>query len=72
MAQDDGMPPLVVAADSDVTVTLRDAETGVAVSDGRQRAELTPPTAVHLSRANEPVRLAGPPLDFFTALRKLG
>jgi NAD+ kinase len=72
MAQDDGMPPLVVGADSDVTVTLRDAAAGVAVSDGRRRAEITPPTEVHLSRANEPIRLAGPPLDFFTALRKLG
>jgi len=72
MAQDDGMPPLVVDVDSDVTVAITDAEDGVVVSDGRRRQEVTPPTEVTLARASEPIRLAGPPLDFFTALRKLG
>ncbi|WP_254272108.1 NAD(+)/NADH kinase [Haloarcula marina] len=72
MAQDEGMPPLVVDTDSDVTVTLTDAERGVVVSDGRVRKEITPPARVTLSRASEPIRLAGPPLDFFTALGKLG
>ncbi|MBX0323804.1 NAD(+)/NADH kinase [Halomicroarcula sp. F13] len=72
MAEADGMPPLVVDADSDVVVTLTDAESGVVVSDGRVREEITPPERVTLSRASEPIRLAGPPLDFFTALGKLG
>jgi len=72
MAQADGMPPLVIDADSDVSVSLRGAESGVVVSDGRVRQEITPPENVLLSRASEPIRLAGPPLDFFTALRKLG
>ncbi|QIO23920.1 NAD(+)/NADH kinase [Haloarcula sp. JP-L23] len=72
MAEVDGMPPLVVDADSDVVVTLTDAESGVVVSDGRVREEITPPERVTLSRASEPIRLAGPPLDFFTALGKLG
>jgi NAD+ kinase len=72
MAQSDGMPPLVVDVDSDVTVSLTGAEDGVVVSDGRIREEVSPPETVTLSRANEPIRLAGPPLDFFTALRKLG
>jgi len=72
MAQNDGMPPLVVDVDSDVTVSLSGTERGVAVSDGRIREALSPPETVTLSRANEPIRLAGPPLDFFTALRKLG
>ena len=72
MAQDDGMPPLVVDVDSDVTVRIADAADGVVVSDGRRRQAVTPPTEVRLARANEPIRLAGPPLDFFTALRKLG
>ncbi|WP_276272773.1 NAD(+)/NADH kinase [Haloarcula litorea] len=71
MADDDGMPPLVVDADSDVVVELTDAEAGVAVSDGRVREERATPLRVTLSRAGEPVRLAGPPLDFFTALDKL-
>jgi len=72
MAQSDGMPPLVVDVDSDVTVSLTGVDDGVVVSDGRIREELSPPETVTLSRANEPIRLAGPPLDFFTALGKLG
>lgn len=72
MAQESGMPSLVVSPDSDVTVDITDTDTAVVVSDGRVRKELTPPATITLSRANEPVRLAGPPLDFFTALEKLG
>jgi len=72
MAQADGMPPLVVDVDSDVTVSLSAADEGVVVSDGRIREEVSPPETVTVTRANEPIRLAGPPLDFFTALRKLG
>jgi len=72
MAQTDGMPPLVVDVDSDVTVSLSAADEGVVVSDGRIREEVSPPETVTVTRANEPIRLAGPPLDFFTALRKLG
>jgi len=72
MAHTDGMPPLVVDADSDVTVVLRTADSGVVVADGRRRQEISPPAEVTLARANEPIRLAGPPLDFFTALGKLG
>ncbi len=71
MAPDDGMPPLVVSADSDILVELTDAENGVVVSDGRVRQEISPPERVSLTRASEPIRLAGPPLDFFTALGKL-
>lgn len=72
MAQNGGMPPLVVDVDSDVTVRITGTDEGVVVSDGRRRREVAPPTEVRLSRASEPIRLAGPPLDFFTALRKLG
>jgi NAD+ kinase len=72
MAQTSGLPSLVVSPDSDVTVTVSETDSAVVVGDGRIREELTPPTTVTLSRANEPVRLAGPPLDFFTALEKLG
>lgn len=72
MAQTDGMPPLVADVDSDVTVSVSGADEGVVVSDGRIRAELSPPERVTVTRASEPIRLAGPPLDFFTALEKLG
>jgi NAD+ kinase len=72
MAGEEPMPPLVVGTDSDVTVAVHDAPRAVVVSDGRIREEITPPERVTLSRGSEPVRLAGPPLDFFTALNKLG
>lgn len=71
MADETGMPPLVVDVDSEIVVELSDADSGVVVSDGRIRKEVSPPERVTLSRASEPVRLAGPPLDFFTALDKL-
>jgi len=71
MADDAGTRPLVVDVDSEVAVELADADSGVVVSDGRVRKDVSPPVRVTLSRASEPVRLAGPPLDFFTALDKL-
>ncbi|MBV0900589.1 NAD(+)/NADH kinase [Haloarcula salina] len=71
MADEAGTRPLVVDVDSEVTVELADADSGVVVSDGRVRKDVSPPAKVTLSRASEPVRLAGPPLDFFTALDKL-
>jgi NAD+ kinase len=71
MASDDGMPPLVVDSDSDVVVDVKNADSGVVVGDGRMREKVTPPEQVTVSRASEPVRIAGPPLDFFAALDKL-
>ena len=72
MCADDSMPSLAVDVDSTVTVRLNDAETGHVVSDGRARQELSVPTRVTLERAGQPVRIAGPPLDFFAALGKIG
>jgi len=67
----DAMPPLVVADDSEVTIRAENAPAAVVVSDGRTRREVTPPATVTVSRAGDPVRIAGPSLDFFTALGKL-
>jgi NAD+ kinase len=72
MCDAEGMPPLVVDPDADVTVRADDAETAVAVSDGRVRQTITPPGEIHIERAEAPIRIAGPPLDFFAALGKLG
>ncbi|EMA00948.1 NAD+ kinase [Haloarcula vallismortis] len=71
MADEMGTPPLVVDVDSEVSIELTDANSGVVVSDGRVRKSVVPPERITISRAGEPVRLAGPPLDFFTALDKL-
>jgi NAD+ kinase len=72
MCGEGAMPPLVVGTDVDVVVRVEGAKRAVAVSDGRIREDLSPPVEVRLTRAEDPVHLAGPPLDFFTALGKLG
>ena len=71
MCGKEAMPPLMVDTDATVTVRLDDAETAVAVSDGRVRRSVEPPAEITLARAETPVYIAGPPLDFFTALGKL-
>jgi NAD+ kinase len=71
MAAELEMPPLVVDNDSTVTVRVEDAEYATVVSDGRVSQEIELPSQVTLQRAEDPVRVAGPPLDFFTALGKL-
>ena len=71
MCSEESMPPLTVDVDSTVTVRLEDADNGFVVSDGRARQELSVPAQVTLERADRPVRIAGPPLDFFAALGKI-
>ncbi|MFB6108794.1 MAG: NAD(+)/NADH kinase [Haloplanus sp.] len=66
-----GMPPLVVDSDSEVAVTVTDSEDAVVVADGRLVERLDPPAEVRVARADTPVRVAGPPSDFFEALGKL-
>jgi NAD+ kinase len=71
MAGGKGVRPLVVDVDSEVTITVEDAETAIAVSDGRTRETLDPPAAVQVRTAGEPARITGPPREFFAALGKL-
>jgi NAD+ kinase len=71
MCDAEGMPPLVIDVDATVTVRVDDADTAVAVSDGRVRRSVEPPAEITVERAGTPIRIAGPPLDFFTALGKL-
>ncbi|WP_224449020.1 NAD(+)/NADH kinase [Haloprofundus salilacus] len=87
MCPDEGMPPLLVAPDATVTVTVNavggqkttggrlasDAATdeAVVVSDGKHSYPVTPPTEVEIRRAETPLRIAGPTSDFFEALNKL-
>jgi NAD+ kinase len=65
------MPPLVLGPDAEVSVRVEEADSAVVVADGRRSREITPPTALTVARAAEPLRVAGPPLDFFAALGKL-
>jgi len=71
MCSADGMPPLVVGGDCEVTVAVDDADHAVVVSDGRRPHKVETPTEIIVSRAKTPVRLVGPVADFFTALDKL-
>jgi len=71
MCSEASMPSLVVGADADITVRVDGADQAVAVSDGRVQRTVEPPAAIRLATADTPVNLAGPSLDFFTALGKL-
>ena len=71
MAGTEAMPPLVVAGDCEVSVGVAETDQVVVVSDGRRPYELDAPCEITVSRADPPVRLAGPVADFFEALGKL-
>ena len=71
MCASEGMPPLVVGPDSEVTIHVSGADRAVVVGDGRVLRKLDPPTEVRVGRADAPVRVAGPTSDFFEALGKL-
>lgn len=71
MCATDPMPSLTVPLSAEVTVRVDDAEATIVVVDGRLTHELDPPARISLGVADEPVRVAGPPLDFFAALGKL-
>ncbi|RXK51921.1 NAD(+)/NADH kinase [Halorientalis pallida] len=71
MAGESEMPPLVVGVDSEVEVIVENGAEAVVVGDGRTSETVTPPATVTLTRAANPVRVAGPPLDFFAGLGKL-
>jgi NAD+ kinase len=71
MCAEDEMPPLVTGEGSEVTVRVADAPAGYAISDGRTQQTLSPPATVRVTEADQPVRIAGPDVDFFQALDKL-
>jgi NAD+ kinase len=71
MAAEREMPPLVVDEGSEITIRVENAETASVVSDGRVTETVEPPAQFGVTLAADPVRVAGPPLDFFTALEKL-
>lgn len=67
----DPMPPLVVPADSQVTVALSGTGEAIVISDGREREHITVPARVVITEADKPVRMAGPSVEFFQAIDKL-
>ncbi len=71
MCAEGSMPSLAVPIGAELTVELGDAPHAFVVADGRTRQRVDPPTTVSLGPAADPVRVAGPPLEFFAALEKL-
>jgi NAD+ kinase len=71
MCGTDAKPSLVVDPVDAVTIEVSDAEHAVAVSDGRRSERVSTPGTVTVRRAEEPLRVAGPELDFYEALSKL-
>jgi NAD+ kinase len=65
------MPSLAVPTAAEVTVLVEEADHAFVIADGRTRERIDPPTTVRLRPAETPVRIAGPPLEFFAALGKL-
>ncbi|WP_312909579.1 NAD(+)/NADH kinase [Natronosalvus caseinilyticus] len=71
MCATEAMPPLVVGAESEITLTASGAETAWAISDGRNRQPLDLPETITVRAADDPITLAGPSVNFFDALEKL-
>ncbi|WP_435359158.1 NAD(+)/NADH kinase [Haloarchaeobius sp. DFWS5] len=71
MCASESMPSLVSAADSVVEIRVDDADSAYVISDGRAQQVIEPPETIRVERANQPVRMAGPPSEFFKALNKL-
>lgn len=65
------MPSLAVPIGPPITVDVETPDHGFVVADGRTRERIDPPASVTLSPADAPVRIAGPRVDFFKALKKL-
>jgi NAD+ kinase len=71
MCAEGSMPSIAVPTDSTLRVRIEGPDHAFVVADGRSRQRVTLPTTVRLALAADPVRVAGPRLDFFTALGKL-
>ncbi len=71
MCAEGSMPSLAVPIGAELTVELSEADHAFVVADGRTRERVEPPTSVTLEPAADPVRVAGPKLEFFAALEKL-
>lgn len=66
-----GTRPLVVDDDATIELGVRDAESGHVVTDGRRSREVESPFRVSVGVSEEPLRIAGPDVDYFEALEKL-
>ncbi len=65
------MPSLVVSDDAEVVIRVDDTTHAFVIGDGRRSQQIDVPGEVTITLADEPVRVAGPPVEFFDALAKL-
>ena len=65
------MPPLVAPIDAEVTIEVVGGNEAYAVSDGRSRSRLDLPATLSVRQADQPLRIAGPEVNFFETLDKL-
>ncbi|AGN02745.1 sugar kinase [Salinarchaeum sp. Harcht-Bsk1] len=66
-----GARPLVVDDGSTIELRVEDATSGYVVTDGRQAREFEAPFTATVEVSEEPLRIAGPDVNFFEALGKL-
>ncbi len=71
MCARNGRPPLVVPGDAEVSIAVEDAPYAHLIGDGRTQHRIEVPATVRITRSETPLRLAGPPVDFYDALDKL-
>ena len=71
MVAHDPMPPLVAPLDAEVTIEVVGGNEAYAVSDGRSRSRLDLPATLSVRQADQPLRIAGPEVNFFETLDKL-
>ena len=67
----DAMPPLVVPLEAEISIGLSSAAHGYVIADGRERREVDVPVKISIGSADDPVRVAGPRVEFFEGLGKL-
>ena len=71
MCPSEPMPSLAVPTAGELTIRVDHDDHALAIADGRADVRIDPPATVTLRPAEIPVRIAGPPLEFFAALGKL-
>ena len=67
----EGTRPLVVDDEATIELHIDDAASGYVVTDGRQARSFDAPFTTSISVSDQPLRIAGPDVDYFEALGKL-
>lgn len=66
-----GRPPLIVPLDAHIEIAVTDAAFAYILGDGRAQHRMAVPGSVTIRQSPSPLRVAGPPVEFFQALDRL-